>query len=125
MVKKHKKGGKENVGTVAAKVENGEMTIADAQKLINIRKLEASVTDDEESTRDHTTLIDLRQTWGKVILGVLIATVVCDFFLIAMVGSGHWKFESNTYFLNVVITEHLVQIFGLVIIVLKSLFPKK
>ena len=109
--------------SLTEKIEKGELSVEEAQSLLNIRQLEAEVNDSEHSTRDHSNLVDLRSTWGRVILGILIATIVSDMLLIGMVGTGTWKFENNTYFLNVVITEHLVQIFGLVIIVLKSLFP--
>jgi hypothetical protein len=109
--------------SVAERIEKEELTIAAGQSLLDIRKLEAQVNDFEHATRDHSNLVDLRSTWGKVILGILITTIISDFTLIVMVGSGIWKFENNAYFLNVIVTEHLVQIFGLVIIVLKSLFP--
>lgn len=116
---------KKQKSSLTDRIEKGELTVEQAQGLLNMRQLEAQVNDSEHTTRDHSNLVDLRSTWGKVILGILIATIASDLGLIAMVGSGIWKFEDNTYFLNVVVTEHLVQIFGLVIIVLKSLFPDK
>jgi len=109
--------------SVVDKVEKGDLSVEDAQKMLSVRHLEAQVIQTEQKARNQTSLVDLRNTWGRVILGILIATIVSDFFLIFMVGTGTWQFTNNTYFLNVVITEHLVQIFGLVIIVLKSLFP--
>jgi len=110
--------------SLAARIETNDLSIEDAQKLLNVRKLEAEVNDSEHTARDHSNLVDLRKAWGKVILGILLATIVSDFVLIYMVGNGLWKFENNSTFLNVIATEHLAQIFGLVLIVLKSLFPK-
>jgi hypothetical protein len=109
--------------SIADKIERGDITIEKAQSLLNIRQLELLVNDTEHAARDHSNLTDLRQSWGKVILGVLLVTIAGDMFLIGMVGSNIWTFEGNTYFLNVVVTEHLVQILGLVLVVLKSLFP--
>lgn len=110
--------------SAAKKLESGEIDIKTAQNMLNVRHLEAQVVQVEETARDQTNLVDLRKSWGKVILGVLIATIVSDFILIGMVGTNTWTFTNNTYFLNVIVTEHLIQIFGLVLIVLKSLFPK-
>lgn len=110
--------------SLTARIDLGELTIEDAQKLLNVRKLEAEVNDSEHSAQDHSNLVDLRKTWGRVILGILITTIISDFILVFMVGTGRWEFKGNSYFLNVVATEHLAQIFGLVLIVLKSLFPK-
>jgi hypothetical protein len=116
---------KNTASKITDRIERGELSVSDGQALLNLRHLEAQVLDAEHSTRDHSNLVDLRNTWGKVILGILIITILSDFLLIIMVGTATWKFTDNTYFLNVVVTEHLVQIFGLVIIVLKSLFPKE
>ena len=111
--------------SLIALIQTGELSIIDAQALLNVRKMEAEVNDSENTTRDHSNLVDLRNTWGKVILGILLATIVSDFILVFMVGTARWKFEGNPAFLNVVATQHLAQIFGLVLIVLKSLFPKE
>ena len=81
--------------------------------------------DVENDAKDHGNLVDLRNTWGKVILAILILTILSDFFLVWMVGSGRWKFEGNSQFLIIVATEHLAQILGLVLVVLKALFPKR
>jgi hypothetical protein len=105
------------------KFEDGEITIEQAQKLLDLKSLESSVLQTENFAKDSGNLVDLRKIWGRVILGILIVTIVGDMLLIGMVGSGVWTFETNTYFLNIVITEHLVQIFGLVLVVLKALFP--
>ncbi len=112
------------VDNISAKVSSGEMSIEDAQRLLSVKKLEATITDKEHEARDHGNLVNLRNVWGRVILGILLATVVGDFFLVAMVGTGLWKFADNAWFLNVVATEHLTQIFGLVLIVLRALFPQ-
>jgi hypothetical protein len=109
--------------SLATRVENGELEVDAAQRSLSVRKLEAQVKKVEAEANGQVSLVDLRNTWGKVILGILIVTIIGDFVLVGLVGCGVWKFEGNSYFLNIVATEHLVQIFGLVIIVLKSLFP--
>jgi hypothetical protein len=114
---------KQTANSVFDRVDAGELTVEQGQQLLDLKKIEHQVNDTEQSTRDHGNLVDLRDTWGKVILGILIVTILADFLLVSLVGSNTWSFEGNIYFLNVVITEHLVEIFGLVIIVLKSLFP--
>jgi hypothetical protein len=111
--------------SIAAKVVSGKMSVEHAQKLLSVRELETALSDKEHGARDHGNLVDLRKTWGRVILGILITTIVGDFILVGMVGSDTWQFTGNAWFLNVVATEHLVQIFGLVLIVLNSLFPKE
>lgn len=111
--------------SVSDRVSRGELSVEAGQKLLDVKKLEASVVDVEHEARDHGNLVELRKTWGRVILAILILTIVGDFILIGLVGSDVWKFTGNGWFLNVVATEHLVQIFGLVLIVLKSLFPKE
>ena len=108
---------------IASKVASGQMSVEKAQRVFSVKQLEAAVTDQEHGARDHGNLVDLRKTWGRVILGILIATILGDFILVAMVGSDTWNFTDNAWFLNVIATEHLVQIFGLVLIVLNSLFP--
>ncbi len=115
---------KQQKHSLTERIEKGEVSVQEAQSVLNIRQLEAQVNDSEHTTRDHSNLVDLRNTWGKVILGILIITILSDLLLVGMVGSDVWTFKNNAYFLNVVITEHLIQIFGLVIIVLGSLFPK-
>jgi hypothetical protein len=120
-----KKKKKQTNSSVVDKVLKGEMSVEEAQKVLSVKELENGLLDQEHGVRDHSNLVDLRKWWGRVILGVLLTTIAGDFILVWMVGTGTWKFESNGGFLNVVATEHLVQIFGLVLIVLKSLFPKK
>lgn len=111
--------------SITDRIEKGELSIEDGQTLLNLRHMEAQVNDTEHAARDHSNLVDLRKTWGKVILAILIATILCDFMLVFMVGTDKWKFTNNTYFLNVVVTENLIQVFGLVLIVLRSLFPNE
>lgn len=121
MFKRKKK--QPNSAKLIEQFRKGEITYEQAAQQINLHKLVAEVDEVENKSKDQSNIVDLRYTWGKVILGILILTILCDFFLVWKVGSGAWKFEGNSYFLNVVVTEHLIQIFGLVLIVLKFLFP--
>ena len=106
-------------------LENGDITYPEAVQRVDFRRLVAQVDNVESDAKDHGNLVDLRNTWGKVILFVLILTILSDFFLVWMVGSGTWKFEGNSRFLTIVAAEHLAQILGLVLVVLKALFPKE
>jgi len=115
---------KANSSKLLEKLENGEITYEEAVRRIDFHKLLAEVDDVENNAKDHSNIVDLRNKWGKVILVILILTILSDFFLIGMVGSGAWEFKDNSQFLTIIAAEHLAQIFGLVLIVLKALFPE-
>lgn len=112
-----------NSAKLIEQFKKGEVTYEEATQQVDIYKLAAELDDVENNAKDHGNIVDLRHIWGKVILVILMLTILSDFFLIGMVGSGFWKFENNSQFLNIVAAEHLAQIFGLVLIVLRALFP--
>lgn len=107
----------------AHRYKEGE-TIEQLQKEVNLKRAENELKKNTADAQDHQNIVDLRKIWGKLILIILIATIIFNMLLVIMVGLGIWKFEGNSTFLNVAVSENLVQVVGLVAIVLQSLFRK-
>ncbi len=96
--------------------------LEELQKEVNFRAALNALDRDTATTKDLANLVNLRIVWGKLILGLLVATMGFNIVLVALVGVGVWKFTNNATFLNVVAGQNLAQVVGLVAIVLKSLF---
>ncbi len=101
---------------------NSGLPVEEVQAQVNLHAAIVAVRDKEAETTDHENLVELRKTWGKLILGVLGITIVFNIFLVCMVGSGVWKFPDNSTFLSIVAGQNLAQVIGLVTIILRSLF---
>ena len=74
---------------------------------------------------DTESFVKLRTKWARTIGWTLVLTVLFQGYFIVAVGRGWLTYDSNQYFLNVVVTELLIQIVSLAFVIVKCLFPVK